>query len=190
MPDPTPRYLIAPQGVDLSTLRKCLQASGRLREVPSPEVLLSGGEGGRALEPGWVFVPSEVDSGIVHELVSRLGRESGAWALLLVDHDGDGFSVVPVSPGFREGWGSTLERMEEGGTARALLSFRHSLEEVSRIRHDVNNPLTSALAETQLMLMEPESDPEREEALRVVETQLRRIRDLIGELTALRAPSP
>lgn len=62
------------------------------------------------------------------------------------------------------------------------------LTRVARARHDLNNPLTSAMAEAQLALMEAQ-DPAIREGLEVIEEQLRRIRDLIAALKAVRAPS-
>ena len=55
----------------------------------------------------------------------------------------------------------------------------------SRARHDINNPLTAATAETQLLLMDVE-DGEVRTALEAIEEQLRRIRDLTAGLTRVR----
>lgn len=188
MPDPTPRYLVAPEGVDIATLRSQLEALGPLRVVSGPEELLGteGSEG--AADPGWIFVPAEWAVGRLHRLLIQLADQSGAWSPLLVATDGERVSVLPISPGYREEWNSALERMAAAGTPAALLSFRRCLEELSRIRHDINNPLTAALAETQLMLMESDLEEDRKESLEVVEAQLRRIAALVAELTTLRAP--
>ena len=58
------------------------------------------------------------------------------------------------------------------------------------MRHDINNPLTAAMAEVQLLLMDLEADSEVGSAIRLVEDQLRRIRDLVAELPEHRPPSP
>ena len=50
------------------------------------------------------------------------------------------------------------------------------LEEVSRVRHEVNNALGAAMAETQLLLLDADDDEARR-SLEVVLQQLRRIRD-------------
>ncbi|NJD19606.1 MAG: hypothetical protein FIA95_10045, partial [Gemmatimonadetes bacterium] len=50
---------------------------------------------------------------------------------------------------------------------------------LSRLRHTVNNALTSALAETQFTLMGELDDDERS-SLMVVETQLKAIRDAVA----------
>lgn len=57
---------------------------------------------------------------------------------------------------------------------------------LSRLRHAVNNALTSALAETQFALM-GEVDDETRSSLAVVEAQLKVIRDTVA---ASRPPSP
>ncbi len=188
MPDQTPRYLLAPEGVDVAPLRSWLEALGPLRVISGPEELLgmNGSEG--SADPGWVFVPAEWAVGRLHRLLAQLANQSGAWSPLLVATIGEKVSVLPVSPGYREEWSAALERIAAAGTPAALLSFRRCLEELSRIRHDINNPLTAALAETQLMLMESDLEEDRKESLEVVEAQLRRIAALVAELTALRAP--
>jgi signal transduction histidine kinase len=66
-----------------------------------------------------------------------------------------------------------------------LLDLRRTLSRISRARHDINNPLTSGLAEAQLALMDVR-DPAVKEALETIEAQFRRIRDLVGGITWLR----
>jgi signal transduction histidine kinase len=66
-----------------------------------------------------------------------------------------------------------------------LLELNRVLAEVARARHDINNPLTSALAETQILLLDAE-EGETREALDAIQTQLRRIRDLVAATRHLR----
>ena len=69
--------------------------------------------------------------------------------------------------------------------AGPLLELRWILRLVAKARHDINNPLTAGLAETQLVLMdEPKGD--LLESLEVIENQLRRIKDLVAGLARLR----
>ncbi|MBI4540559.1 MAG: hypothetical protein HY704_13745 [Gemmatimonadetes bacterium] len=77
----------------------------------------------------------------------------------------------------------TLETRAEPADDELTLVLRA----VAKARHDINNPLTSALAETQLLLMEPH-EPALRESLEVIESQLRRIRDLVS--SSLRFPRP
>jgi len=82
---------------------------------------------------------------------------------------------------------STLvRRFRDPEEGEPILSLRTVLRIVAKSRHDINNPLTAGLAETQLLLMDVE-DPEIRAPLEVIETQLRRIRDLVSDLGRIRA---
>lgn len=56
---------------------------------------------------------------------------------------------------------------------------------VSKVRHEVNNHLTAALAEIQLLLMDTEGDEERE-SYEIVQDALRGIRSAIASIGHLR----
>ncbi len=66
-----------------------------------------------------------------------------------------------------------------------LMDLHGVLVDVARACHDLNNPLTSALAEVQLLLFD-EQDDEARESLEVIQSQLRRMRDLIAATSYLR----
>ena len=87
----------------------------------------------------------------------------------------------PVAP-------EALARWREGAEDAEVFELRHVLRRVARARHDLNNPLTSALAETQLALLDAQ-EPTVRTGLETIEEQLRRLRDLIQGLRALRPPS-
>jgi signal transduction histidine kinase len=54
---------------------------------------------------------------------------------------------------------------------------------VRTVRHDANNPITAALGHVQLLLDDPAaSDPEVVESLRVVESELRRLIEILRRL--------
>ena len=58
---------------------------------------------------------------------------------------------------------------------------------VRTVRHDANNPLTAALGHVQLLLEDPAvMDPEVRESLGVVESELRRLADIIRRLNEVR----
>lgn len=58
---------------------------------------------------------------------------------------------------------------------------------VRRIRHDANNPITAALGHVQLLLEEPAAqDPDVRESLVVVESELRRLIEIMRGLNAVR----
>lgn len=55
-------------------------------------------------------------------------------------------------------------------------------ERLHKLRHDIANPLAALLAETQLLLMEPEGlTPEVATALKEIETMAIRMRTLLRE---------
>ncbi|HEX6309074.1 MAG TPA: histidine kinase dimerization/phospho-acceptor domain-containing protein [Longimicrobiales bacterium] len=54
---------------------------------------------------------------------------------------------------------------------------------VRRVRHDANNPITAALGHVQLLLEEPAvQDPEVRESLAIVESELRRLIEIMRRL--------
>jgi len=70
-----------------------------------------------------------------------------------------------------------------------MLALPRVLAEISRARHDINNPLTSAMAETQILLMDQLAEEARE-GLEAVQSELRRIRDLVASTRHLRPRAP
>ncbi len=66
--------------------------------------------------------------------------------------------------------------------------YRELVELVRRVRHDASSPLTAALGNVQLLLedAEPKADEVRE-GLRVVESELRRLMEILKRLNAVKA---
>lgn len=65
--------------------------------------------------------------------------------------------------------------------------YREVVELVRRVRHDANNPLTAALGHVQLLLDDPAvTDPEVKDELEVVESELRRLAEVLRRLAAVR----
>ncbi len=59
------------------------------------------------------------------------------------------------------------------------------------VRHDANNPLTAALGHVQLLLDDPAvTDPEVKEMLGIVESELRRLTEILRRLNVLRDLEP
>jgi signal transduction histidine kinase len=65
--------------------------------------------------------------------------------------------------------------------------YRAMVELVRRVRHDANNPITAALGHVQLLLDDP-TVPEGEirESLAVVESELRRLIEVLKRLQEVR----
>jgi len=180
-----PRYLLAPSDVVTPELLSRLHSFGPLVELETVAELAGGDR-----EPGWILVPARAGAAVVTSLLERLCGMPGAWSpLLLVDERDGGLSVLPISPGFRTDLDEVRGRIERSDYTDAVLSFRKTIPALSRVRHDINNALTSAFAEVQLLLMDMPPDGEEAAALRTVETQLRRVRDLVAELTPIRSPA-
>jgi signal transduction histidine kinase len=178
-----PIYLLAPRGAD----------SGFDGVIPGWKPVRVEQAGAlRDLPPGLLLLPvGEVDA---DQLVAALsvaaeGPSDAGWLPVLVDAGADGgrARLLPISIG----WASDpaeLARWLGGAEDAQVLELRQVLTRVGRGRHDLNNPLTSAMAETQLALMDAR-DPAIRQGLETVEEQLRRIRDLIAGLRALRPPT-
>jgi signal transduction histidine kinase len=61
--------------------------------------------------------------------------------------------------------------------------FMNDSERLSRLRHDLSNPLSALLAETQLLLLnESQIDPETLTSLREIEALAIRMRTMLREL--------
>ena len=65
--------------------------------------------------------------------------------------------------------------------------YHSLLDLVRRVRHDANNPITAAMGHVQLLLEDPSiQNAEARESLRIVESELRRLTDIIRRLNDAR----
>jgi signal transduction histidine kinase len=181
MSDRKPVYLLAPRG----------SASVADSVVPGHEAIrLAGAEEMRGRPAGVLLLPvAEVsrDQLVAALLVAAEASVGGPWLPVLIQSDSAGtVRALPVSLG----WAANpeeLARWAQGDKGADLFELRHVLERVARSRHDLNNPLTSAMAEAQLALLESK-EPEVRAGLETIDQQLKRMRDMIAALKALRAP--
>ena len=58
---------------------------------------------------------------------------------------------------------------------------------VARVRHEINNPLAALLGQAQLLLREELSDKSRRRA-ETIESQAKRIEEIVGELRDVQTP--
>ena len=182
MTEQRPVYALTPESPDDS-----------LRDlVPGRELThLTTADELRGRAPGVLLLPIELPP---DQLVAALNHVAaapteGPWLLLMVERFSDGARsrALPISVG----WSTPAEQLARwaaGDPDAEVLELRHVLARVARARHDINNPLTSAMAETQLALMDA-TDPAICASLETIEEQLRRIRDLVASLRSLRPPS-
>lgn len=145
---------------------------------------------GEASDPGVVLLgPDQLSVGELAALAERLYAGGPGWRFALV-RPGSPPEIQVLSVGHAEALAEVARAVPDLQANRgALLDLRAILQEVSRARHDINNPLTSAMAEVQLLLMDVEEGEVRE-GLDVVQTQLRRIRDLVADTGHIRPPRP
>ena len=177
---PKPVYLIEAEG---SVRELVIQELG----CKPTEIFSSVAEFAQlGLEPGLVLLGPGLRADQLLVLIAHLGNEGQEWVPICVTEgpqalEGRALSAdgaVPVS--------TLVRRFRDPEEEEPILSMRTVLRIVAKSRHDINNPLTAGLAETQLLLMDVE-DPEIREPLEVIETQLRRIRDLVSDLGRIRA---
>jgi signal transduction histidine kinase len=72
--------------------------------------------------------------------------------------------------------------------AAMSMDIKEVAELVRRVRHDANNPLTAALGHVQLLLDDPAiRDEEARESLRVIESELRRLTEILRKLNEIKA---
>ena len=68
------------------------------------------------------------------------------------------------------------------------MDMKEVVELVRKVRHDANNPLTAALGHVQLLLDDPAvQDEEARESLRVIESELRRLTEILRKLNEIKA---
>lgn len=183
----TPRYLLAPPGSVPDPLRAELAGSGTLYEVDSVELLLSGADGGPTHPPGWIFLPPSTSPDVIVRLLGRLAGEPADWFPLQLVEEAGGWTALPLSTAKPQPLVQVMEAIEGVGKPAGLYSYRAMMGVVSHVRHDINNALTAALAETQLAQLDVEPGTEMETGLQTVESQLRRIRDLVADLGVVRS---
>jgi signal transduction histidine kinase len=69
--------------------------------------------------------------------------------------------------------------------------LRSVVELVRRVRHDANNPITAALGHVQLLLEDPAvRDGEVRDSLRIIESELRRLTEILRRLNEVRLEDP
>ena len=136
------------------------------------------------LAPGVVALGPELPPAEVLRALRLLGESEEEWTpILVLDSDPESLLGLPVSPAAPAPLADLVARYVE--ETRPVMSLPTFTRIVAKARHDINNPLTVAMAETQLLLLDVE-DAEVRSGLEAVEQQLRRIRDLVAGLPGVR----
>jgi len=61
---------------------------------------------------------------------------------------------------------------------------------VARVRHEINNPLAALLGQAQLLLRDPELNEKQRRRAETIESQAKRIEEIVGELRSIQTPVP
>jgi signal transduction histidine kinase len=173
MSDPPPVYLVGSPGGRLSSVATALAGAAESMAAEGSAAALA------QRRPGIVILDAHKMR--VDELVGLLSAllPEGRWTVALATED-EPPRVRTISLGAPDTLGDVQRHTANpASTPGCLLDLNRALAEMSRVRHDLNNPLTAAMAETQLLLMDAAEDEARE-SLEAVLQQLRRIRDMLA----------
>ena len=182
MSSPRPVYVLAERSVDPAVLG--LVPGHEPTPLTSPADL-EGRPPGLLLLPVDALAPAALIEALL--FAARAPNET-PWMPVLIERAPDG---APIACPLSVGWTTPpdeLARWASGADDAKVLELRQALARVARGRHDINNPLTSAMAETQLALMDEVPGAIRV-GLETIDEQLKRIRDLVAELRVLRPPA-
>ena len=178
---PRPLYLLAGPGRAREEVTAALGGS--------PARRFDGASGFLPLashDPGVVaLLPEALPPNEVVDVLVACAAAGAPWIPSFVLR-GEGPVLLTVAPGYRyplaevAAWCAT-------GEGEVHLSLPEVIEQVRVARHDLNNPLAAALAETQLLMMDAVDESLRT-PLDVIQEQLRRIKDLVSALRVLRPP--
>ena len=61
---------------------------------------------------------------------------------------------------------------------------------VARVRHEINNPLAALLGQAQLLLRDQDLSDKTRRRAETIESQAKRIEEIVGELRAIQTPVP
>ncbi len=174
----TPIYLALPDGPRQDEIMAALPEARSLG-ADLRGISLDG------VEPGvLIFDAATTPLDEIAAVASALPPDGGGWRLGFVQSSEGGPTLRSVSLG-RPHMLADLVGPDASPDEATLIDLHGALRQIARARHDLNNPLTSALAETQLGLLDaPEG--EVREGLEIIQEQLRRLRDLLVETNHLR----
>ena len=96
-------------------------------------------------------------------------------------------AAATSTPAYTATGPSPATRSQETVPTDAAGGLVEALDTIAKARHDLNNHLTSALAEIQLLLMDVSCD-ELKESYEVIQEQLRKMRRVVASTAHLSPP--
>ena len=161
-------------------------------EGRSPTVHESASElRGPVEETRCVIVVDSGDGGAAGEVLAlcrEVADRDQEKLVFLAEHGDGGLTFRPLSLGFAIEGEELHDVLDPEGDGWPPFDLHEILRFVARIRHDINNPLTAGMAETQLLLMDLGEEGEVGESLVTIQRQLKRIQGLVQDLAHLRRP--
>ena len=142
-------------------------------------------------EQGWgiLVLGPGLSAEEILEALDHQAQKNPPWVVLAAREEEGKWVLRSLSLGYALTPAGAVEIAQAPEEKGPILDLHWSLRVVARARHDLNNPLTSGLAEAQLLLMD-EHPPQVKEALEVIQEQFRRLRDMVADLSRLRPPRP
>lgn len=178
--DPLHVVLVAPPGPHRDQFLSS-SSTGGIQVLDSLEAFRSRGDEGWGILLLGPDVPAE---DVLAVLVEQAEAET-PWATLLVRVEEGELRARPAAIGYPVPLPRIEEVAEEPSEKGPILELHWVLRVIAKARHDLNNPLTSGLAEAQLLLMD-EHPEEVKDSLDTIQDQFRRLRDMVADLSRLR----
>lgn len=179
-----PVFVIAPHGSPLDDFLSTFEG-----EKPRVMDSWKGVREGEEADWGILILGPGVPAKEILEILEHQARENPPWVVLLVREEEGRWVLRTLSLGPVLTPGSAMEIAQDPDGKGPILDLHWALRVVARARHDLNNPLTSGLAEAQLLLMD-DHPAEVRESLEIIQDQFRRLRDMVADLSRLRPPRP
>jgi signal transduction histidine kinase len=177
-----PLVLVAPPGPDRDQFLTSLPGD-------PPELFdsVEGFQGREGEDWGIVILGPGLPPGESLAFLAGQAFEEAPWSALMAWEEEGVYSLRPLAMGRPTPQEKVQEVRMEPEENGPILELHWVLRVVARARHDLNNPLTSGLAEAQLLLMD-EHPPEVKDSVETIQEQYRRLRDMVADLSRLRAP--
>ncbi len=178
--DPLEVVLVAPPGPQRDRILSAASGTG-IQVLDSLAAFRSRGDEGWGVLLLGTGIPAEDVLAVNLEQAER----ERPWATVLVGEEGGEILARPISIGLPVPLTRIQEIASQPDEKGPILELHWVLRVVAKARHDLNNPLTSGLAEAQLLLMD-EHPEEVRSSLDTIQDQFRRLRDMVADLSRLR----